>query len=152
GLGPCLEHEMARRVEDAGQDDLPIRWQRQRHGMFDPGVHTLALLRSADDLRQERSVAAALPAGNFAHGGPAVCSSLCLAIAATLLLRRLQLLQIEIEAIEALVPEAAIAFEPAVDVLERSRFDPARPPLRFAAAHDQAGALQHLEMLGDGGA
>ena len=61
----------------------------------------------------------------------------------------LQLFQIVVEPIEALVEEAAVVFEPIVDVLERPRLDAARPPLRLAAARDQAGALQHLEMLGD---
>src|SRR5580693_3891293 len=44
----------------------------------------------------------------------------------------LQRLQINIEAVEALVEEAPIAIEPVVDVLERPRLDPAGSPLRFA--------------------
>src|SRR6266508_924462 len=72
-------------------------------------------------------------------------------LASTLLLLRLQLVQIIVQAIEALVPKAAITFEPVVNVLQRVGLDPAGPPLRLAAACDEAGALQHLEMLGDGG-
>src|SRR5580704_16753179 len=60
----------------------------------------------------------------------------------------LQHFQIGVEAIETLLEEPAIAFEPIVDVFERLRLDAAGAELRFAAARDQAGALQHLEMLG----
>src|SRR6185295_7880532 len=66
-----------------------------------------------------------------------------------LLLLRLQLAQIIFEAIEALFPKAAVAFEPVVDALERLGLDAAGAPLRLAAARDQPGALQHLEVLGD---
>src|ERR1700686_1402928 len=57
--------------------------------------------------------------------------------------------QIGVEAIKALLEEPAIVFEPVVDVFECLRLDAAGAELRFAAARDQAGALQHLEMLGD---
>src|SRR2546430_12691244 len=55
---------------------------------------------------------------------------------------RLQLAQIVLQAIEALVPETAIVLQPVGGLLERSRLEPARPPLRLAAARDQTGALQ----------
>src|ERR1700674_479519 len=74
-----------------------------------------------------------------------------LLLASTLLLLRLQLVQVFVQAVEALVPEAAIVVEPVVNVLQRRRLDPAGPPLRRAAARDQAGALQYFKMLGDGG-
>src|SRR5579862_3179825 len=61
----------------------------------------------------------------------------------------LQRPQIEVEPIEALVVEAAIVVEPVVNILERARLDPAGPRLRLARAGDQAGALEHLEMLRD---
>src|SRR5260370_6096009 len=63
----------------------------------------------------------------------------------------LQRAQVGVQAIEALLPEAAIMLDPAGDVLEWTGLEPARPPLRFASARDEAGALQHLEVLGDGG-
>src|ERR1700689_2276046 len=63
----------------------------------------------------------------------------------------LQLAQIILEAIEGLLPETAIVFEPIRRVLERSRGEPAWTPLRLAAALDQPGALQHFEVLRDGG-
>src|SRR5215472_9310026 len=62
----------------------------------------------------------------------------------------LQLLQIGIQAVEALGEKAPVMIEPIVDVPECPRLDPARPPLRLAAARDQTGALQHLEVLRDG--
>ena len=62
---------------------------------------------------------------------------------------RLQYSEIVVEAIEPLFPEPAIFLEPVVGFLERARLDPAGPHLRVAAARDQAGALEHLQMLGD---
>src|SRR5580704_18330758 len=59
----------------------------------------------------------------------------------------LQLFQIDVEAVETLVEKAAVVFQPFVDAFERLRLDAAGPPLRRAAAGDQAGAFQHLEML-----
>src|SRR4029077_20128039 len=59
----------------------------------------------------------------------------------------LQHFQIGVEAIEAFLEEAAIAFEPMVDVIERLGFDAAGAKLRLAAARDQAGALQDFEMF-----
>src|ERR1700692_2550954 len=61
----------------------------------------------------------------------------------------LQRLQVVVEPIEALVEKTPVMAEPIVDVFERPRLDAAGPPLRFAAAGDQAGALQHFEMLGN---
>src|SRR6266498_3036767 len=78
-----------------------------------------------------------------------VVAALCFAV--TFLLLLLQFNQIFVEACEALVPEAAIVFEPVGDVLERRRFEPAGPPLRLATLRDQAGAPQHLEVLGNRG-
>src|SRR5258708_27188513 len=63
------------------------------------------------------------------------------------LLFRLHLFQEVVEAIEILVPEFPEVSEPAVDLPERHRRDPARPPLRLAPARDQAGMLQHLQVL-----
>src|SRR5580658_10246729 len=63
----------------------------------------------------------------------------------------LQLAQIVLEAIERLLPETAIVFEPVRRVLERSGGEPAWTPLRLAAALDKASALQHFEVLGNGG-
>src|SRR5690348_10344044 len=81
----------------------------------------------------------------------ASAAALGLALLAAIFLLLLQLAQIVVEAVEALLPEAAIMLDPARHVLERSGLEPAWPPLRLAAARDEAGALQHLEVLGDGG-
>src|SRR6516164_1727841 len=62
---------------------------------------------------------------------------------------RLQLLQIGIQAVEALVEKAPVMIEPIVDVLQCARFDTAGPPLRLAPARDQASALQHFEVFGN---
>src|SRR5213594_3367167 len=70
---------------------------------------------------------------------------------AALVLAAMFLLQKVVQAIEALLPEASVVFEPVRSVLERTRPEPAGSPLGLAAARDQAGALQHLEVLGDGG-
>ena len=63
----------------------------------------------------------------------------------------LELLQVRIQALVARVPEAAIAFGPLRDPLERRRLEPAGTPLRVAAATDEARALQHPEVLRDRG-
>src|SRR5438128_3403304 len=73
-----------------------------------------------------------------------------LALAVIVLLARLQLAEIIVQAIEALLPEVAVVLQPVGGVLERPRLEPAGPPLGLAAARDQAGSLQHLEMLGHG--
>src|SRR5262245_21976292 len=82
---------------------------------------------------------------------PIWVAALGFAFAAILLLLRLQFAQVIVQAIETLLPESAVTFQPVVHLLERTRLDAAGPPLRLAPAQDQAGALQHLEMLGDGG-
>src|SRR5271167_3018956 len=73
------------------------------------------------------------------------------AVIAIFLLTALQFAEIRVEAIKAVVPEAAVVIEPLGSVLEPLRLDPAGPPLRPTAARDQAGPLQHLQVLGDGG-
>src|SRR5262245_14908137 len=70
--------------------------------------------------------------------------------AATRLPLGLQLAQVIVQAIETFLPEAAIGLEPRIDALEGVGLDAAGPPLRLAAARDEARTLQHLEMLGDG--
>src|SRR6202044_2711795 len=81
-----------------------------------------------------------------------LCRSRLFAAAMFLALRfrrlGLQHFQIGVEAIQTLLEEPAIVFEPVVDALERLRLDAAGAELRLAAARDQAGAFQHLEMLG----
>src|SRR5579883_2957618 len=62
----------------------------------------------------------------------------------------LELLQVGVQAIEALVEKAAVKSEPLVDLLEGARLDPAGPPLRLTAARDQAGTLQHFQVLRHG--
>src|SRR5271156_5281636 len=73
-------------------------------------------------------------------------------LASMSLLLGLQCLQIDAQPIEALVPQTPVIREPRIDALEGARRDAAGPPLRLAPACDQAGPLEHLEMLGDGGA
>src|SRR6516225_11643849 len=73
-----------------------------------------------------------------------------LAPASTWLLLALQSLQIALKSIEALFPEDAVQFEPFRRSLQRTRFQPARPPLRLSPAHDQSGAFQDLKVLGYG--
>ena len=70
-----------------------------------------------------------------------------LPLAARLLLLLLEFLEVVIESIEGLFPEAAVVFEPVRDRPEWPRREAAGPPLRFAAARDQIGAFQHLQVL-----
>src|SRR5688572_26137045 len=59
------------------------------------------------------------------------------------------LLQVGVEAFETRLPDVAVALGPVGHLLEWGRLDAARPPLRLAPARDQAGALQHPQVLGD---
>src|SRR6185503_8631044 len=76
--------------------------------------------------------ALAFPAARIAHLLPAL---------------RMQLLQVRVEAVEAVVPERSIRFRPRDDLLERRGLEQARPRLRFATASDQPGSLQHAQVL-----
>src|SRR5690349_9689964 len=58
-------------------------------------------------------------------------------------------LQPAIHALEAALPEAAIGVDPRGRLLERLGVEVDGAELRHLAAGDQAGALQHLEVLGD---
>src|SRR5215831_9722853 len=62
----------------------------------------------------------------------------------------LELTQIVLQPVETLLPQLAVVLEPIVHVLERRGFNAAGPPLRLAATDDEAGALQHLQVLGYG--
>src|SRR4051812_23612469 len=68
---------------------------------------------------------------------------------ATLFLLGLKLFQVIIEPVEALFPELPVELDPRGGVLQRPRLQPARPPLRFAAAGDEPRALEHLQVLGN---
>src|SRR5580658_5668038 len=63
----------------------------------------------------------------------------------------LQILQIGLETIEALLPEGAIMLQPIRGVLEWTRLEPTWSPLRLAATRDQPGAFQHFQVLGNAG-
>src|SRR6516165_5949896 len=71
------------------------------------------------------------------------------AVAAILPLRALQVAEIVVEAIKAVIPKMPVLLEPLGSVLERPGSNPAGPPLGLAAAPDQPGPLQHLQVLGD---
>src|SRR6266566_2171864 len=64
----------------------------------------------------------------------------------------LEVLYVLIQSFEALVPKAAIALGPLDDLPQRRRLEPAGAPLCLAAARDEAGVLEHPEVLGDRGA
>src|SRR5579872_859856 len=61
----------------------------------------------------------------------------------------LQLPQIIVQSIEALLPELPVVFHPPRNVLQRTSLQPARSPLRFAPARNQPRSLEHLQMLGN---
>src|SRR3954454_8279149 len=68
----------------------------------------------------------------------------------SLLLCCLQLAQVGVEAIEAAFPQRAVPLGPGGDFLEQRGLDPARTPLRVASARDEAGALEHAQVLRHG--
>ena len=59
----------------------------------------------------------------------------------------LQLLQVFVESIETFFPEFAVVLHPAGHFSQRAGVEPAGTPLRVAAARDEPGPLQHLEVL-----
>jgi len=59
--------------------------------------------------------------------------------------------KIFVQAIEAFGPETPVMLDPVGYIFEGASLEAARTPLRFAAAGDQPGALEHFEVLGDGG-
>src|SRR5260370_42406564 len=63
----------------------------------------------------------------------------------------LHFLQIVVQSIEALVPEAAVRLHPLRNVAERLALEPASSPPRLAPPGDHAGPPPHLAALGDRG-
>src|SRR5712691_1194195 len=61
--------------------------------------------------------------------------------------RRSDFFEVLVEAVEVRFPEIAIVLHPVGNLLQRRRLQSARPPLRSAAAGDEAGALEHLQVL-----
>ena len=57
--------------------------------------------------------------------------------------------QVVIEAAEGVLPVAAVALDPFGYFLKRGGIEPAWTPLSLAAARNEAGALQNLEVFGD---
>src|SRR6476659_9360668 len=82
-------------------------------------------------------------------GAPSVVVSSVSVVVGLLLL--LQLAQVVVESLEALLPETPVLADPVGDVAEPLRLEGARPPLRLAALFDEAGALEHLQVLRDRG-
>src|SRR4051794_21568602 len=81
----------------------------------------------------------------------AVAVSGLIFLSAILLLLFLNFTQVILETVEALFPELTVIFDPLRDVFERLGLQAARAPLRVAAAGNESGALQHLQVLGDRG-
>jgi hypothetical protein len=60
-------------------------------------------------------------------------------------------LQVVVEAVEALLPVPPVSTDPVGDIPERFRIQPAWPPLGLPSLLDEAGALEHLQVLRDRG-
>src|SRR5213596_235865 len=60
-----------------------------------------------------------------------------------------ELLEQGIEALVVALPQPAVTFQPLGSLPQPLGLEAARPPLCVAAARNQAGALQHLQVLGD---
>src|SRR4051812_40647113 len=61
----------------------------------------------------------------------------------------LELFEQHVQPLELRLPEAAVVLQPAIRLAEGCCLDAARTALRVAAARDQPGALEHLEMFRD---
>src|SRR5918995_960259 len=68
-------------------------------------------------------------------------------LSSTFFLPGLDFPQVIVETVKALFPKTAELLEPFCHVFQRAGFQARRAPLRLAAACDQAGALQHLQVL-----
>src|SRR6266540_202481 len=68
---------------------------------------------------------------------------------ALLLSSRLELLQVLLQPVVALLPEAAVPLGPLGDLLEWPRLEPGGPPLPLPASCDEPRPLQHLQVLRD---
>src|SRR5215469_12873618 len=71
------------------------------------------------------------------------------AFASMSLLLSLQLAKVLVEAIEAALPVVPVALGPFHNLAQRARLEPARARLCEAAAADESGALEHLQVFGD---
>src|SRR4051812_50054095 len=76
-------------------------------------------------------------------------SALLLAFADMFPAFALELLHIVVQPVEALFPELAVAVRKPGDFLQRRGDQPAWPALRIAPPLDEAGALEHLQVLRD---
>src|SRR6266508_4128900 len=68
---------------------------------------------------------------------------------ALLLSSTLELLQVLVQPVVALLPEPAVRGGPLRHVPERTGLEPGGPPLPLPAPRDQPRPLQHLQVLGD---
>src|ERR1041384_4273024 len=73
------------------------------------------------------------------------------ALATMMLLLSFQALQIAVHAIQALLPDVPVVLGKGGHGAQRGGVDLAGPPLRLLPARDQAGALQHAQVLRHGG-
>src|SRR5688572_19766059 len=62
----------------------------------------------------------------------------------------LELLQVVVQPVVALVPEAPVPLGPLGDLLERLGLEPCGPPLPLPTSHDEPRPLEHLQVLRDG--
>src|SRR5262245_35255734 len=62
----------------------------------------------------------------------------------------LQRAQVIVQAIEPRVPELPVVGQPRIDAAQRAGRQAAWPPLRRPRTRDEAGALEHFQMLGNG--
>src|SRR5690606_15376607 len=68
-----------------------------------------------------------------------------------LFLLSLEFFEVIIQLIKSLFPKTPVWFEVICNLLQGLCFELAWPPLRLTALRNEPGALQYLEVLGDGG-
>src|SRR5437867_12900715 len=73
-----------------------------------------------------------------------------LSVIAHLLSSSLDLVQVLVQPVVALFPEAPIPLGPLGDLPERPSLEPGGPPLPLPAPRDQPRPLEHLQVLRDG--
>src|SRR5918992_6148009 len=93
-----------------------------------------ALNTSSRGASKMRSMTSSCSAGSTPGLFPGVMLLLLCFLVVILLLLCLNLAQVIVQTVEALVPETPIVLQPVGDVLEGTRLEPAGTPLRLAAA------------------
>src|SRR6266446_8488990 len=148
---PCCQSSLPSGARIIASHLPPGRRSSSTTGAVKPsGPHQFFACTGSDHTFQRRSRGASkvrLMTSVFSAGAAA---RLFAVFEAGIVLLLLKAVQIFVQPIEAFFPEGSVPLDPIADVLERGSLESRWPPLSVAAARDEAGILQHSQVLGDG--